>query len=51
MVGATANNGTHPVHLGLHIANASCQTITGDAIAMLRDIIVIGGNGIWTASQ
>ena len=46
---------SHPAHIPLHITNTNCQTITGDAIALLRDLLppspdTLTGNGTWTAS-
>jgi hypothetical protein len=51
----SASNGTK---VGLHVTNASCSAITGDAIAMFAEIakpvaqyITISGAGIWTAKR
>jgi hypothetical protein len=46
---------SHPAHLHLHISASDCRTVTGDAIAMLREILpdppdTITGDGTWTAS-
>jgi hypothetical protein len=54
--GAPSNSGSYPVHVHLHVLRADCQAITGDAIAMLREIIVAGqhvvlsGSSMWTAT-
>ena len=47
-----------PVHGGLHITNASCDSISGDAIAMFAEFatsvaqyLTFGGSGTWTAPR
>jgi hypothetical protein len=56
VVDGDARAGSSPVHLHLHILSADCQTITGDAVAMLREIlpgtvVSMNGNGTWTAAR
>jgi hypothetical protein len=56
VVDGDARTGSSPVHLHLHILRADCQTITGDAVAMLREIlpgtvVSLNGNGTWTAAR
>jgi hypothetical protein len=56
VVDGTARTGSFPVHLHLHILTANCQTITGDAVAMLREILPgnvtsLNGTGTWTAAR
>ena len=47
-----------PVHGGLHITRASCDSISGDAIAMFAEFatsvaqyLSFGGSGTWTATR
>jgi hypothetical protein len=47
-----------PVHGGLHLTRASCDSISGDAIAMFAEFassvaqyLSFGGSGIWTATR
>jgi hypothetical protein len=46
-----------PVHGGLHITHAGCDSISGDAIAMFAEFatsvaqyLSFGGSGTWTAT-
>jgi hypothetical protein len=47
-----------PVHGGLHITQASCDSISGDAVAMFAEFatsvaqyLSFGGSGAWTATR
>jgi hypothetical protein len=47
-----------PVHAGLHITRAGCDSISGDAIAMFAEFassvaqyLTFGGSGVWTATR
>ncbi len=47
-----------PVHAGLHITRAGCDSISGDAIAMFAEFatsvaqyLSFGGTGTWTATR
>jgi hypothetical protein len=47
-----------PIHAGLHITRASCDSISGDAIAMFAEFaapvaqyLTLGGSGVWTATR
>ncbi|MGZ4763118.1 MAG: hypothetical protein ACXV7I_11820, partial [Ilumatobacteraceae bacterium] len=56
VIDGNTTTGSDPVHLHLHILSADCQTITGDAVAMLREILPgtvssLNGNGAWTATR
>jgi hypothetical protein len=47
-----------PIHAGLHITRAGCDSISGDAIAMFAEFassvsqyLSFGGSGVWTATR
>ena len=47
-----------PIHAGLHITRAGCDSISGDAIAMFTEFassvsqyLTFGGSGVWTAMR
>ena len=57
VVNATGSADT-PLHAGLHITRAGCDSISGDAIAMFAEFaspvaqyLSFGGSGVWTATR
>ena len=57
-VTASSGSASNAAHAGLHVTNASCSAVSGDAIAMFAQIatpvkqyITIGGTGAWTATR
>jgi hypothetical protein len=49
------NNSTNPVHVGLHITRTTCDSISGDLVALFTEItasvrqyLTVGGSGAWT---
>lgn len=52
----SSGSGSNHLHAGLHVTQAGCTSITGDAVAMFRDIeapvaqyLSVSGVGTWTA--
>jgi hypothetical protein len=54
----TTGSAASPIHAGLHITRAGCDSISGDAIAMFAEFassvsqyLSFGGSGVWTATR
>ena len=57
MINATGSADS-PIHAGLHITRAGCDSISGDAIAMFAEFassvspyLSFAGSGVWTATR